>query len=71
MLHGYSEYHLVAVLATGIGCARLFSSMQKSRFSHNAAHILLMCLSNALCYHGKYDLFCFMHCLQPTYRSRL
>ena len=32
----------------------------KSMFSHDAAHIMLMCLSNALCYHNKYNLFGFI-----------
>ena len=34
--------------------------MQNSRFSHDAAQIMLMCLSNGLSYNDRYDLFCFI-----------
>ena len=34
--------------------------MQKNRVSHEAAHIMLVCLSNVLFYHDSYDLFCFI-----------
>ena len=34
--------------------------MQYSRFSHEAAQIMLMCPSNGLCYNDQYDLFCFI-----------
>ena len=34
--------------------------MQNSRFSHDAAQIMLMCLLNGLCYNDQYDLFCFI-----------
>ena len=32
--------------------------MQNSRFSPDAAQIMLMCPSNGLCYNDQYDLFC-------------
>ena len=34
--------------------------MQNSRFSHEAAQIMLMCPSNGLCNNDQYDLFCFI-----------
>ena len=34
--------------------------MQNSRFSHDAAQIMLMCPSNGLCNNDQYDLFCFI-----------
>ena len=34
--------------------------MQNSRFSHDAALIMLMCPSNRLCYNDHYDLFSFI-----------
>ena len=38
----------------------LYFEYAKSRFSHEAAHIMSMGLSDALCYHDQYDLFCFI-----------
>ena len=34
--------------------------MQNSRFTPDAAQIMLMCPSNGLCYNDQYDLFCFI-----------
>ena len=34
--------------------------MQNSRFSPDAAQIIILCPSNGLCYNDQYDLFCFI-----------